>query len=146
MRLYPPFVAVFFLFAAWLLDHIFPVARLIDVSFKWIGVLLAAVGSVLFLWAVFEFKKNGTSIKVSEKPTILVTSGALNFSRNPIYFGFTLILFGIAIWMGAFWWIFPPIAFLMVMNFVQIPKEEKQLEKVFGKQYIGYKKQVRRWL
>lgn len=146
MRLYPPLLGLILLALAWLLNSIFPSVRLLDAVFQWLGLALGAIGIVLFVWALSEFKKHETPVRISEKPTALVTSGPLAFSRNPIYLGFCLVLLGIAVWMGTIFYFLVPVVFFLIINAVQIPKEEKMLHEIFGEQYIEYKKRVRRWL
>ncbi len=38
------------------------------------------------------------------------------------------------------------VAFFVYMNAVFIPREEATLERVFGAEYAGYRRRVRRWL
>jgi protein-S-isoprenylcysteine O-methyltransferase Ste14 len=76
----------------------------------------------------------------------LITSGPYRFSRNPLYLGGNVfIFFGSALLFGS------PIALFMTaihLPFMDlfIRREEKQLEKDFGEEWVRYKKQVRRWI
>ena len=79
-------------------------------------------------------------------PKKLVTSGFFKFSRNPTYLGMTLALFGEAIFLGSLVTFILPILFFVLINKTNIPVEEKNLEKKFGKKYLNYKKKVRRWI
>ena len=39
-----------------------------------------------------------------------------------------------------------PVLFMILMELIFIPLEEKNLEKEFKKKYMDYKKKVRRWI
>ena len=63
-----------------------------------------------------------------------------------MYLGMCAILLGEAILMGSIVMFFVPIIFVLLMEIIFIPHEEKNLEDVFGVEYINYKKKVRRWI
>lgn len=71
----------------------------------------------------------------------LVTSGIYSKTRNPTYLGFTFIIIGISIaslaLLSFIWAIISIILFYYVAK-----KEEKDLEKNFGEDYLKYKKSV----
>ena len=46
------------------------------------------------------FKQHQTEINTFKQPQKLVTSGLFRYSRNPIYLGFSIALFGVAIYWG----------------------------------------------
>ncbi len=97
-------------------------------------------------WADFLLKKKKTTVKPYEKPTQLIISGPFSISRNPQYLGFAAILLGIAINHGTLITFIFPIAFVILMELMFIPFEEKNLKRIFGKKYFNYKKKVRRWI
>jgi protein-S-isoprenylcysteine O-methyltransferase Ste14 len=63
-----------------------------------------------------------------------------------MYLGMMSILLGVAIFLGSLISFAFPIIFIIIMEKLFIPLEEKNLEKKFGNQYIDYKKRVRRWI
>jgi|APSaa5957512622_1039677.scaffolds.fasta_scaffold135069_2 protein-S-isoprenylcysteine O-methyltransferase Ste14 len=74
-----------------------------------------------------------------------VQEGVFRISRNPTYFFTSVAMMGICVLINSF------ILFLfVVLHFVFthfiILKEEKYLERKFGKQYLNYKKMVARYL
>lgn len=146
MKLKPPHFFILYLFVPFAAQHFFPFARIIVTPYNLAGVIIAVMGIILMAWALRLFKKKGTTHKVSEKPRSLVTTGPFSFSRNPIYLGFVLMLLGAAVYVGTAVMFLGPIAFFLTMNSYQIPKEEKTLEQIFGKNYAGYKKRARRWV
>ena len=76
----------------------------------------------------------------------MVTSGVFRFTRNPMYMGFTLILFGAAVLFGTLspFLVIPFFMALIERRFIRT--EEKMLELKFGQAYLDYKKKVRRWI
>ena len=129
-----------------LFDSIFPIVKIIFYPYSLIGIILIIIGLSLTFVANFILLKKKTSIKPLEKPSELIISGPFKFSRNPIYLGMALILFGVEIVLG---WLSPflfPIMFVIIINKSFIPIEENNLEKLFGGKYLNYKKRVRRWI
>ena len=77
----------------------------------------------------------------------LITTGAFSFSRNPLYLGGNVfIFFGAALLLGSLMAIILTVLNIIVLNFWMIPREEKQLAKEFGQEWLHYKKKVRRWI
>ena len=112
-----------------------------------IGTILAFFGIVISLLGVYEFRKAKTTVdpRNPHKSEFLVRAGIYKFSRNPMYLGFLIILFG--------WWVilenylafyFIPL-FVLYMNLFQIKPEEMCLSQKFGEAYTEYCNEVRRW-
>jgi protein-S-isoprenylcysteine O-methyltransferase Ste14 len=74
-----------------------------------------------------------------------MTSGVFRISRNPMYLGMTLILFGVSILVGSLTAFVSPVAFFFISEHQFIPLEEKSMENVFGESYLDYARRVRRW-
>jgi len=81
-----------------------------------------------------------------EEPSILIIEGNFKFSRNPMYMGSLLSIIGLSVLVGNSTAFISPILFFLGINFLCIPLEEKLLEKTFGKDYLIYKNNVRRWI
>jgi protein-S-isoprenylcysteine O-methyltransferase Ste14 len=113
---------------------------------RYIGVVLIGIGVVLNLWTDALFKKHKTTVKPYENPTHLGISGPFRISRHPMYLGMVAILLGVASALGPLISLVVPILFVIVMEVMFIPFEEKNLEQAFGKEYLDYKKKVRRWI
>ncbi len=92
------------------------------------------------------FKQQQTEINTFKQPKKLVTTGLFRYSRNPIYLGFSIALFGVAIVLGNFIAFDGFFAFIIAANLWYIPFEENEMEKQFGQDYLAYKKKVGRWL
>ena len=74
-----------------------------------------------------------------------MTTGLFHYGRNPIYLGFSMSLFGLAIVLGNFIAFDGFLAFILAVNLWYIPFEEAEMEKQFGQDYLAYKKKVGRW-
>ena len=108
--------------------------------------VLIGAGMVLAVWSVILFKRARTPIDTFGTPTALVVDGPFRFSRSPMYVSLTVVLSGIAVYLGTLPWFLVPVAFALTMNASHIPREEKNLERQFGQEYMDYKNRVRRWL
>ena len=108
--------------------------------------LLLAMGFLLRAWATFHFYAHRMQVISLEPQAALITSGPYSFSRNPLYLGGNVfIFFGAALLFGS------PAA--LVLTVLHLPlmdrfvrREEAQLERTFGADWLRYKERVRRWL
>ena len=128
-----------------LLHFILPVTEVIAYPHNLAGGLPLIAGIILNLIADAAFKKHGTTVKPFEESSALITDGAFRISRHPMYLGMALILLGLAILMGSLSPMIIVIAFVILMELIFIKNEERMLELKFGKVWLEYKNQVRRW-
>lgn len=110
------------------------------------GILLYIIGFIIAVWAKLEMKNFWELPARHEhrRQNKLITTGPFSFSRNPIYMGFILIFLGFSLALKSYL-VFLIIPYLIMVNYV-IEKEEKILTKHFGKEYLEYKKRVRRFI
>lgn len=111
-----------------------------------VGSSLVVVAIALFSCAVRELWAADTPVPGSKPTTAIVRAGPYRISRNPIYLAFSLLQFGIAIWVNSGWLVATLVASMALMVAVVIPREERYLEERFGASYLDYKATVRRWL
>ena len=118
------------------------------VPFPWnfLGIVPFVIGLALNLTADLAFKKHGTTVKLFEESSALVTGGVFRVSRNPMYLGFVLVLLGIGVFMGSLVPLGVVPVFAVVMQCVFITAEEKMLEETFGERWLAYRSKVRRWM
>jgi protein-S-isoprenylcysteine O-methyltransferase Ste14 len=76
----------------------------------------------------------------------LVTSGIFKYSRNPMYLGMVMILFGLALMFNLIGGIFFTLLFAIYITKYQIRPEEEVMERLFGEDFLKYKNSVRMWL
>ncbi len=125
---------------------IFPVKKIIHPPYTYSGIIFIAAGVALNIWADVMFKKDKTTVKPHEEPTKLKTSGPFRISRHPMYLGMAMVLLGLAVVLGSLITFIFPAGFIIIADFVFISFEEKNLERIFGKEYFDYRQKVRRWL
>lgn len=117
----------------------------ISLSVYILGIALGFTGVIFFFLSVLTMKNNWRAGFDSTQKTQLVTNGIYKISRNPAFIGFDLLYVGCA-------FVFPNIlnilaALTAVIAFhIQILSEEKFLAQTFGKAYLKYKSNVRRYL
>ena len=81
-----------------------------------------------------------------ETASALVRSGIYQYSRNPMYVGFALLLLAWACYLASPVALFGLLGFVLYMNRFQISPEERALATLYGSEYQVYQTQVRRWL
>lgn len=113
---------------------------------KWIGLGLSALGFVLGILAVIEFRRVRASSNPKKPAKALVTSGVYRYTRNPIYLGFVLMLIGFPLTLGNYWGIILVLPLVTFMRDMVIKYEEAYLEKEFKNEFTDYCSRVRRWL
>jgi len=147
---YPPpplfYVAIFFL--SILLQHYITLSN--DFSknsaFKFLSPIFIGLGILCLLPALLTFLRSKNTLVTILPAKSLQTKGIYSISRNPMYAGLLLVYIGIAFIKGNIWtFILIPLV-IFIVNRLIIIKEEKYLERAFGKQYLDYKNKVRRWL
>ncbi len=118
-----------------------PFRELISLAIVMLGGVCAALGVMQFRQAQTTFDP-----RIPEQSSKLVTSGIYQYSRNPMYVGFVLILVGWGVFLcnyAAFVWV--PV-FVLYLNQHQIKPEEEALLRSFKSEYVQYCKKVRRWI
>ncbi len=113
-RLLPPFLFLISILIMMALTFLNKEGRLILMPYNLLGLPLALLGMVLAFAGSRLFQKVKTNIMTFNRPDKLVTWGLFRYSRNPMYLGFVLCLFGIAIVLGS------PTGFGVLLLFVVI--------------------------
>lgn len=108
-----------------------------------IGVILAAVGLVVWAWCVLWFSKaKGTPVPFNP-PSELVTVGPYAWSRNPMLTGVFAFLFGIGFFLHSASMVFVWVPVFVAFNVLELKLiEEPELERRFGESYIEYRRRV----
>ena len=106
------------------------------------------LGIIILITAVLSFKRHSTtpSPLQPEKASYLVVSGIFKYSRNPMYLGMLLILISMTIKFNFVGGILIIFSFITFITKFQIIPEETVLERLFGKEFIRYKKKTKRWI
>jgi protein-S-isoprenylcysteine O-methyltransferase Ste14 len=141
----PPFLALIFL-AGGLILHSFSHAPRAIFAHHVLGLLIVAGGVLIAAYAAGLFRARKTGLNPHGEATAFVIETPYTFTRNPMYLGTTLVLFGFAVFFASIAMLLAPIAYFVVIDRMVIPLEEYNLERIFGAQYVDYKTRVRRWL
>jgi protein-S-isoprenylcysteine O-methyltransferase Ste14 len=109
--------------------------------------LLLIGGALTLVSLTFRaMKQADTPVNPRQPVTTLLVDGPFRISRNPIYLSLTMLYTGIAMLVNTLWpMLFLPLVLLLI-NRVVIDREERYLERKFGRQYVDYKARVRRWI
>ena len=145
-RILPPRIFQAALLTLLLIHFLLPVFFLYDSPVRWIGLFPILAGIYLNLKSDALIKKHETTIKPFEKPSSLIEKGPFLLSRNPIYLGMVLIVFGGAVLSGSILGFLVPPVLGIVLHYIYILPEEQMLQKCFQSEYLRYRKVVRRWI
>ncbi len=130
-----------------ILSHfVFPVQVLLYPPFTWSGILIIVAGLFLAFRARALFLRNRTTLSPYESPAVLITTGPFRISRHPVYLAMASMLFGSAVLMGTLVPFVFPVLFIVIIEVLFIPDEERRLEEIFGEEYREYTRRVRRWV
>ena len=121
----------------------------IDIPYKYFfTTLLIILGFYIIIRSSRLFAIAKTSIDPLRpfKSTFLITNDIYKYSRNPMYFGYLLILLSSSVYLSNIISIIIIPLFIFIINFIQIIPEEEALKDLFGPNYDEYASKVRRWI
>ncbi len=123
-----------------------PVFRYWSFPLAFIGSVPLALGILLNVTADHQFKTHETTVKPFQRSSALVTAFPFSISRNPMYLGMSLLVFGVALLLGTVAALVPVVIFPYAMDRIFIRKEEKMLAETFSQAWEEYESRVRRWI
>ncbi len=110
------------------------------------GVLIMAGGISLDLWAVVTLFRQHTTVLPNRCSSRLVTSGPFRLTRNPVYLGYTLTMFGLGLLSANPWFFAAGLIAAVITQFLAIRAEEMHLLSRFGFEFERYCNSARRWI
>jgi len=114
---------------------------------KWFGLLVFILGLSLFLWTVYLFRHIGKGTLAPWTPTQkLVIKGPYQYCRNPMISAVLFMQSGEMIFLNSKGIAILAAVFFLANTIYFILKEEPDLFKRFGNEYLEYKKHVPRWI
>lgn len=146
---FPPVaVALLFVGLIWLVARILPGPTCSGAACTVFAGVLVGLGGAIAVGGVWQFRRARTTVHPlrPETATSLVTDGIYRYTRNPMYLGLLLALFGWAILLGQPAALLLAAGYVPVMNHLQIVPEENALRTRFGAAFNDYQSRVRRWL
>lgn len=117
-----------------------------DFSVDALGLVVSLAGEALRVAVIglAYIKRGGKGGRVYASE--LVTAGIFAYSRNPLYLGNMLIVFGLAIVWESVWFYVLGLPFFMFSYWCIVLAEEDYLKRHFGKEYEDYCNRVNRFL
>lgn len=111
-----------------------------------IGIAVGLGGLAMILAAQMRFRAAGEN-PVPWTPTgSIIDSGIYSVTRNPMYLGMTVALFGFGVALDSIVaLVFVPLAVIIIDRQV-IAREEAYLTRTLGRAYVDYCRRVPRWL
>lgn len=111
--------------------------------FQLLGMLLTALGYLVFVWSVIVRGKYSVSWAMPEHQK-LVTWGPYRYVRHPSYLGYFLMFIGLFLLWPALPTLFPIVA---IPGYYRLTfEEERLLEARFGEEYQKYQKRTGRFV
>jgi protein-S-isoprenylcysteine O-methyltransferase Ste14 len=111
-----------------------------------IGLITLLGAGALIVAAIHRMRRERTTVRPDRAAQHLVTSGVFKISRNPIYLGIAMLMFGLGLVAGQLWFFIFGLIACVILQKLAIEPEEAHLTALFGKRYRDYRKQVRRWI
>jgi protein-S-isoprenylcysteine O-methyltransferase Ste14 len=117
-------------------------------EFPWLKAAGVALLLLSLIWVAIAQTQMGSSWRVgidSEHKTDLVKKGLFTLSRNPIFLGMRVILFGLFLTIPN---ALTLVAFAVgdVLMQVQVRLEEEHMAELHGEGFADYRREVRRWI
>jgi len=142
----PPIVTLIFGLIIFFSKSLFPIFNFNNSNY--VSLIFLIFGFIILITAVKSFKKHQTTINPlnPDQASTLVNSGIFSFTRNPMYLGMLFILLSISFNFNILGGIIICFLFKIYITIFQIMPEEEAMEKIFGKDFVEYKKKVRRWI
>jgi protein-S-isoprenylcysteine O-methyltransferase Ste14 len=142
----PPLLFVLPILASLALEWFVPTS-FVHGAFRWLlGALIFVAGIALIAGGFITQKRAGTDPIPFNPSTLIVAHGIYRFTRNPMYLGFALCTFGLAVLVDSAWMLLAVPIGLILIDRIVITREERYLERKFGEEYLSYKRRVRRWI
>jgi protein-S-isoprenylcysteine O-methyltransferase Ste14 len=101
------------------------------------GLSIYLLGMVFLIIAQYDY--------VSAPEDKLLTGGVYRISRNPMWFGFFLILFGICVACVSWIYLLCSVIFIILQHILLVPEERWCLEK-YGDAYREYMNSTPKWI
>lgn len=112
-------------------------------SVPWIFRL--AIALIVIIIAIWLIRSAEKVLFENQETYTIIDSGILAHVRNPLYLGVLLIYVGF--FLGTFSILSGvTFIFIFVIHDQMATYEEKDLERVFGEEYLTYKREVPKWL
>jgi protein-S-isoprenylcysteine O-methyltransferase Ste14 len=117
----------------------------LPVWLRWLGVGIAALGGMLFVWTFRNLGRNLTDTVVTRREHTLVTTGPYRWVRHPFYVAAALAMVGNAL-AAANWFLLGGGVLVFELMAIRTRIEEAELVARFGDAYRAYMDRTPRFL
>lgn len=144
----PPVILVFFIGIVFGIDAFSPLDLLLGRSGLVAALIASGAGLLIAVTGIMAFRRHQTTINphTIDRASALVTSGIYRLTRNPMYLGMLLVLFGAIFLSRDVLALLVVPAFIVTLNRLQILPEERALRARFGAAFDAYCARTRRWI
>lgn len=145
------YLSLFILFFRWLALNVLVFDTRLPVflprQMSRIGIITMVPGAMLVSICIVVFVRSGSGTPaVFDPPTKFVAIGPYAYVRNPMYIGGFILLMGFGLYHTSLSILILAVILLVIFHFFVLVVEEPNLERLFGKSYLDYKKKINRWL
>lgn len=144
--MHPPIIFILAVLLSVFFNTYLPIIKVFPDLYVSIGLFAIGVSLLFLLIGYIHFIVKHTTFIHGRTPRRLIMTGLYAYSRNPLYLSLTVFLIGLSILLGGLTAFVGPLIFVLIINSLVIPKEERTLENVFKEEYKNYKKRVPRWI
>ena len=121
--------------------------RVREGTFNALALILLIPGVTLLLWCLRDFFVTGKgTLAPWDPPRTLVSVGPYRFSRNPMYVGVSLMLWGWAIAFSSAALVLYALLMMVVFHVRVLLNEEPYLARTHGRRWDDYRARVPRWI
>ena len=125
-------------------NYYLPLRALQDARVSLLGMFLNLSGSIVMVVSQLQLGRS-YRFNLPKAQMELVTTGLYAFSRNPLYLGLYIALFGVFLMLPNWLFLFSLLIFITNYHFKIVLLEERYLEDRFGDTYRQYCKRVNRY-
>ncbi|UDF05783.1 isoprenylcysteine carboxylmethyltransferase family protein [Asticcacaulis sp. AND118] len=144
---WPPIIYGLAIAVAWGLGQYVPVRDANwPIAVRGLGGVAIIIGLVIDIGAMFALYKAKTTILPHRAASRLVTRWPFSMSRNPIYLGNALFLFGLSGVLSSLWLTLTTLISLLLVSRLAIRREEVHLQELFGAEWEAYRLKTPRWV
>ncbi len=145
----PPLIALAALVLGLMLDRLWPigvVGALVPRTPRLVlAVIFFLIAGYIVARAIYAFRKARTHVEPWKPATALVTTDIFTKTRNPMYEGIGLFMFGLVLGLASDWTLVCTIVAAFVLHHGVVLREEHYLERKFGAAYRRYRDEVPRY-
>jgi protein-S-isoprenylcysteine O-methyltransferase Ste14 len=145
---FPPIILATTIALGSVLQWLWPIGLLATAIQTWripVGVAVILAGVLLAATGRRTLVQLGTNVSPLQPTTALATDGVFGWTRNPLYSGGMLVIFGIALVFALDLLLLLIVPSLLVLHFGVVKREEEYLERKFGDRYRIYRSNVARY-